>query len=609
MKLKAIGFILFSFFSYFSYGEKLYTVMVDANGNLKAPKALSGTLTNSSIVDSFFFNGILSNVTLIGSSISNVNVGVGTISNATIYGGEAFGLSISNSVIKNSLITNSTFHGNGAAITNINSSNVNGLKSMAFQNSNSVIIAGGTLTDVSISGDGSGLTNLFKGVGTTGLITTADAPGNKFLRDDGEFAIVAAANATNVFWEDVQLKPDVLINSTPVVIGGNNSNNFSAQVKTAANRTQQLEFYDGNNQKLFLRNSQPDLQAKLWSSNSLVIDSANDVVIPPLVIGKNRLINGGFEFMERNEGSGFVPLGNDTYGGDRFYFLSTADDSFFYERVSNPFDGAIFAGQIINDGLPARFGMAQIVESVNCQDLRGKSVTFSGWLKTSANATNQVAILEWKGTADSVTSDVVNNWASHDYNINAFFINSADLLVGGVNELETIANTWTKFSVSANLTSEANNVIVFVFGEDNVPSLFTYQYANFQLEKGSLATSFEYRPSTLEFQLCQRYLQRFSASVNNGVLANGLVASTSLAQILFPLMPMRVTPSVNGLNPGDWRIKDGSVTNSSNNITLSSASNRGIVLNVATAATLTLGRACYMMGATANRPILFSSEL
>lgn len=609
MKSKAICFFLLSLICV-SRGEKLYTVMVDANGNLKAPKALSGMLTNSSIVNSFFFDGILSNVTLIGSSISNVNVGVGTLSNATIYGGEAYGLVISNSVIKNSLITNSTFHGNGAAITNINPNNVIGLKTMAFQNSNSVNITGGTLKDVTISGDGSGLTNLFQGVGTTGLVTISTAPGNKFLRDDGQFAIVAAGNATNVFWEDVQLKPDVVINKNPVLIGGNNSNNFSAQIRTSSGKLQQLEFYDGNNQKLFLRNSQPALEAQLWSSNSLVISSDNDVYIPPLSIGKNRLINGSFEFFQRAE-EGAVNVGDDTYVGDRFYVLSSADDSIVYDRIDDPFDGAAYSGRVYNDGSSNRFGLAQIVESSNCRDLRGKAVTFSGYLKTSADSINQIAILEWKGTKDSIPSDFVEEWFSHDYSIASFFVNNANFAVGNVQQIENAANTWTKFSITANLSSEFNNLIVFVFGEDDVPGGFTYNYANFQLEKGPYASAFEYRPSATEFQMCQRYYQKYESSVNNGILSSGLVLTSTTSEILFPLSPMRVNPTFQfNLDPSHFKIKDGSVTNTGNNFySYSSVSGRGIVLNLATSgAGLTPGRACYMLGLLGKK-IAFDAEL
>jgi hypothetical protein len=75
----------------------------------------------------------------------------------------------------------------------------------------------------------------------------------------------------------------------------------------------------------------------------------------------------------------------------------------------------------------------------------------------------------------------------------------------------------------------------------------TFYITGVQLEKGSQATAFEWRPYGTELALCQRYFQRYNYIVD--IHGSGLGASTytPVNAIVLPV-PMRATPTVTTSN-------------------------------------------------------------
>jgi hypothetical protein len=61
----------------------------------------------------------------------------------------------------------------------------------------------------------------------------------------------------------------------------------------------------------------------------------------------------------------------------------------------------------------------------------------------------------------------------------------------------------------------------------------TWQVTGVQLEKGSTATSFDYRPYGTELQLCQRYLPAFTATTTTGPLPGIATALTTNVNLIF----------------------------------------------------------------------------
>jgi hypothetical protein len=188
-----------------------------------------------------------------------------------------------------------------------------------------------------------------------------------------------------------------------------------------------------------------------------------------------------------------------------------------------------------------KFGVAQIIENINCADLQGQTVTLSFQAKVSATTkldNVKCAIVAWSGTADSVTSDIISAWGAEGTNptliANATYENTPANL--------NVTTDWATYTVSAPIdTASTNNVIVFIWSDvtDTTAGDFLY-LAGVQLEAGSVATPFERRPIGTELMLCQRYLPALRTT-SEEALGGGYCPNTTLIDVLFSFqVPARV---------------------------------------------------------------------
>lgn len=219
---------------------------------------------------------------------------------------------------------------------------------------------------------------------------------------------------------------------------------------------------------------------------------------------KNRLINGGFICAQRTAASN----ADDTYTPlDRWYAL-TQSNAIAVTQLSNPEDGAPNGARLTQSNASAqRVGIAQIIESINCRDLRGSKAVFMGRVRTSDGGTVGYAVLEWTGSADAVVSDVVNNWASTSYTAGNFF-NSTTLSVLATGSVGTTANVWRDLTaILSSVSSSCSNIIVVVWSTATMAQNATLDFNRMQFEPGYSPTRFEQRPYSTELALCQRYFE------------------------------------------------------------------------------------------------------
>jgi hypothetical protein len=222
----------------------------------------------------------------------------------------------------------------------------------------------------------------------------------------------------------------------------------------------------------------------------------------------NRIINGGMDIAQR--GTSFISgaNNNDAYVLDRFYILSDGNDAIDVTQTTTVPTGAKYSIGLDVETTNKKFGIAQIIENANCFDAIGGAVTLSFQAKVSATTkldNVKCAIVAWSGTADSVTSDIISAWGAEGTNptliANATYENTPANL--------NVTTSFATYSVTANVdTASTSNIIVFIWSDvtDTTAGDFLY-ITNIQLEKGSTATSFDYRPYGTELQLCQRYTQ------------------------------------------------------------------------------------------------------
>lgn len=258
---------------------------------------------------------------------------------------------------------------------------------------------------------------------------------------------------------------------------------------------------------------------------------------------RNKLIN---PFSENQRAS--ASAADDTYDADRWYVL-TESGSVTTARIADPESGAPTARRLTQpDASPKRFGYAQIIESKDIRPYRNAAMNFFMRVKPSFAGNVRYAILEWTGTQDAVTSDVVSNWASTSFTPGGFFIGTVNVIKTGV--VAPGAATYGEFSDYGVLGAALNNGIVFVWTESAQAQNATLELNRPQFEPGIVHTPHEWRDD--ELQRCQRFLpawvvdgsgQTFNGS---GVCVNSTTAEFSLSYQVQPrVVPSSITATPN----------------------------------------------------------------
>jgi hypothetical protein len=342
---------------------------------------------------------------------------------------------------------------------------------------------------------------------------------------------------------------------------------------------------------------------------------------------RNRLINGQMTIDQRNNGASYtVPTGS-SYSLDRWFeFRDTSGGAFTIQQSTTApvgFKNSLLVTVTATDALAsgAQFQLTQFIEGNNVSDLgwgtaNAATVTLSFWVRSSLTGTfagslansaaNRAYVFTynisvantWEQKSVTITGDTSGAWLTD----NGIGIRTIFNLGSGSN-FRTTAGVWS--GTYGYNTSGAVNLIS--------TNGATLAISGVQLERGTQATSFEYRQYGTELALCQRYTQVFGGDSNyDSVGSTGIAANAnSIDYYSFPLaVQLRAKPSVS--YSGNWRVDDGYTAGYSvSNINVQSNSISKTTANIfITASSLTGGRAYQLQtnNSTASRLIL-SSEL
>ena len=185
----------------------------------------------------------------------------------------------------------------------------------------------------------------------------------------------------------------------------------------------------------------------------------------------------------------------------------------------------------------------------------------------------------------------------------------------------TVSNTWTKKTFTFTPNSISGKTIgttettsyyeIELFRQpagDTSTAAFTVDFANIQLERGSVSTSFEQRSYGDELASCHRYYYIIKEGASLGMGAHK-TSSQMIGNLELPQV-MRVTPTATatGLN---LRIDSGITlqTSSSGSFTLSEASNRAIGYKMTGFSGLTSGSAFFVKWHSSGGNLELSAEL
>jgi hypothetical protein len=269
---------------------------------------------------------------------------------------------------------------------------------------------------------------------------------------------------------------------------------------------------------------------------------------------RNRIINGAMQIDQRNAGASVTPT-SAGYTLDR-WFLSSFGTSFNSTTIrqlsaNSPTGFSNYVQITAGSTTATNLYLSQSIETANCYDLAGETVTLSFWYRVPVSSTNRwQAQISFSTSANTKTTDA----------------SGGNLL--SITDL-TNTTTWTKASITATIPSNAQTVgCMFVNGYNNVVNGAQFQITGVQLEKGTTATNFEYRDYGRELIMCQRYYEKSfeqaTAPANSGsgtalLTVTGMATGWSINNAFGGMMikfsvTKRATPTITpfGNSSGHW---------------------------------------------------------
>jgi len=234
---------------------------------------------------------------------------------------------------------------------------------------------------------------------------------------------------------------------------------------------------------------------------------------------KNRIINGAMVIDQRNAGASVTLNGSESFVTDRFACGDVTDGSFTAQQVSDAPAGFINSLKCTITSADSSLTTTQTaycyqtIEGLNIADFAwgtasAATITLSFWIKSSLTGTFGGALRNsaanraypftyaisaantWEQKTVTIAGDTSGTWLT----TNGAGINLQFSLGAGPDRLGT-AGAW---NANNNVGATGQVQVIATNGA-------TWAITGVQLEKGSTATSFDYRPYGTELALCQRY--------------------------------------------------------------------------------------------------------
>jgi len=278
---------------------------------------------------------------------------------------------------------------------------------------------------------------------------------------------------------------------------------------------------------------------------------------------KNRIINGAMVISQRNNSTSVTP--NNSYTLDRWLGVNSQTGKFTIQQnagsVTPPAGFTNYLGCTSTSAYSIAsgdyFNIQQYIEGFNVSDLAwgtasAATITMSFLVRSSLTGTFGGALRNDAGNRSypfTYTISSANTWEQKSVIIAGdtsgtwLTTNGRGIAVSfGLGVGSTFSGTAGAWAAANYISATGATSVVGTNGA-------TFYITGVQLEKGSTATAFDYRPYGTELALCQRYYAKLGAYSGGGSYAAysaGLVVGTTSA-VLYLKYPvtMRGTPTVN----------------------------------------------------------------
>jgi hypothetical protein len=356
-----------------------------------------------------------------------------------------------------------------------------------------------------------------------------------------------------------------------------------------------------------------------------LVGSSGGTLSPDSGVFRNRVINGAMVIDQRNAGASVAMTGG-IYITDRWRSYASAASKLTAQQSSTVPTGfsnsLLFTSQsAYTQSATDEFLVEQRIEGFNTSDLawgtaNAQTVTLSFWVRSSLTGTFSGALsnnaqdrnypftftistantFEYKSV--TIAGDTSGTWIG---STNGIGIRVKFNLGTGSTYLQT-AGAWT-----ASYANGATGSVALV--NTNTATLYI---TGVQLEKGSTATSFDYRPYGTELALCQRYcfVTRGDSSQYTGFHGYGSSTSAGSFFVRYPTT-MRTSPSF--VLSGTMRAQGGTTdsANFTSGLVISGANSSydGASLQLSSSSGLVIDRGFNLQFMATNSSMTFSSEL
>ena len=286
--------------------------------------------------------------------------------------------------------------------------------------------------------------------------------------------------------------------------------------------------------------------------------------VTPSVNMKSRIINGAMVIDQRNAGASVSVTTSNIFGVDRWKFDDISPSTYTVQRSSVAPAGFSFSSLItVGTGAASTADsyvrIIQNIEGFNTADLgwgtaNAQTVTVSFWVRSSIAGTYCFGLQNATTNYSYPVNYTINSANTWEYKTITVIGPTAGTWIGATNGIGILC-TWdlgsgSNWNGTNAIWQNGNTWKTSSQTAFTATSGATFYITGVQLEVGSTATSFDYRPYGTELQLCQRYYQQINgnASVGTaayGMMGSGIVFNSTSADISIPLkVSMRTTPTL-----------------------------------------------------------------
>jgi hypothetical protein len=355
-----------------------------------------------------------------------------------------------------------------------------------------------------------------------------------------------------------------------------------------------------------------------------ITDSSGGVLAPSSSVFRNRILNGDMRIDQRNAGASGTASSATANTVDRWgYFASQASKGSWQQNaasVTPPVGFTNYLGFTSSSAYSITstdiFNFYHRIEGLNIADLAwgtasAAPITISFWVRSSLTGTFGGAILnsaQNRSYPFSYTINSANTWEKETITI-AGDTSGTWLTTNGVGAT-IVLNIGSGSTYSSTAGAWAAGTYTSATGATSVVGTngATFYITGVQLEKGSTATSFDYRPYTTELQLCQRYLPAFISSSTSEVFGFGFSTNTTDSIVGYKLpVTARVAPTgVTVSSAGHFSVSNGSGGTASASAASFVIGNQDVVMMLFTRTSLTAGQGSYVSANSASGKLLFT---